>query len=283
MACDRQVDLHVHTLASEGQVTLSNQFAYAKGSGLHAIALTDLDTLPDIEECQSLSSRFGVEFIPGVEISAGWQGSEVHVLGYHIDPQHRRMRERLAQILASRAAHVQIMLYKLNKHGINLQFSDIQNQALHSTFVGRVHIARAMAERGYIETTREAFTERYISVDGECYYPTSWLPAIDAISLIRDAGGIAVLAHPGLYNHRAGLHEGDIIALSDAGLRGLEVLHACHTKDEVRRYSDIAHRLDLIITDGSSCRGVNYDPVVNYKPYLSEEILAELKQKREAV
>jgi predicted metal-dependent phosphoesterase TrpH len=282
MQCDRRVDLHVHTLASEGQVTLSNQFAYAKGSGLCAIALTDLDVLPDVEECQSLSTHFGVEFVPGVEISAGWEGSEVHILGYYIDTHHRRLRERLAHILAARAAHVQIMLYKLNRQGINLQFRDIQNQAMHSAFVGRVHIARAMAERGYIDTPREAFTERYISVDGECYYPTSSLPALDAISLIRDAGGIAVLAHPALYNHRSGLHEADIAAMKDTGLRGLEVVHACHTNDELRRYTDIANRLDLIITGGSSCRGVNYDSVVNYKPYLNEEILAELRQKREA-
>ncbi|MFN0157661.1 MAG: PHP domain-containing protein [Bacteroidota bacterium] len=279
MIHNRRVDLHVHTLASEGQLTLSNQFAYAQGSGLRAIAVADLDVLPDVEQGRTLSAQFGVEFIPGVEISAGWEGSEIHILGYYIDPHHRRMRERLSHMLASREAHVQIMIYKLKKENIRLEYADILHHAAHSSYVGRVHIARAMVEKGYIGTPREAFTEKYIGVDGDCYYPTSSLSVLDAIDLILDAGGIAVLAHPALYNHRAGITEPDIMKMKDAGLRGLEVFHACHTGEEARRYDDIARKLNLIATGGSACRGVNYDPVVNYKPFVSEDVLTELIQK----
>jgi len=276
------VDLHAQTLASEGIVTLSNQFAYAKASGLRAIAITDLDVLPDIEEAQTLSLRHGVDFVPGIEISAGWAGSEVHIIGYCIDAQHPKLREKLSQVLTSRIAHMHIMLYKLGQHGINLSYEDLQNQRVSSVFIGRIDIARAMVEKGYISKPREAFTDRLIGVDGECYYPTHTLSASNAISLIIEAGGIAVLAHPALYNHRAGLDEEDIQILREAGLRGIEALHACHTPYEVRLYSDIANRLDLLITGGSGCRGVNYDKIVNYKPYIGNNVLHDLRRKQEA-
>jgi hypothetical protein len=274
-----KADLHVHTLASDGQLTLAHQFAYARGHGLDAIAVADLDVLPDPEEGRSLSRLHGVGYIPAVELTAGWQGQEVHVLGYDIDPSHRHLRTTVEQLLASREAHLQIMLYKLNRADVRLRWDDVRHQAMHARAVSRVHLARAMAERGYIGTPREAFTHRYIGVDGECYYPTASLPATDAIALITEAGGCAVLAHPALHNRRQGFVEEDVLAMKSAGLQGLEVHHACHTPEDVERYAGMARRLGLAMTGGSGCRGVEYAPVVNYRALVAESALENLPRK----
>jgi predicted metal-dependent phosphoesterase TrpH len=274
-----RADLHIHTLASDGQLTLASQFAYARGNGLAAIAVADLDVLPDPEEGKRFGSLHGVEFIPGVEITAGWEGHEIHILGYHVDPGHRQLRLTLDHLLASREAHVQIMLYKLNRLDVRVRWDDVRNQALHARSISRVHIARAMAERGFISSPREAFSERYIGVDGECYYPTTSLPALDVITLLTEAGGCPVLAHPALHNHHQGFSEEEVLRMKTAGLKGLEVHHACHTPEDVERYARMAQRLGLLMTGGSGCRGVDYAPVVNYRAGVSQAVAEHLIRK----
>jgi predicted metal-dependent phosphoesterase TrpH len=252
---------------------MSNQFAYARGAGLTSIAITDRDILPDMDEGIALSRYYGVGFIPGVELTVGWEGNEVHLLAYNVDCGNRLLRTRLAHTAASREAHTQIMLYKLRKQGFPLQLSDVEREAPRGALLSRIHIAHALIRLGFIAALRDAFTEKLIGVDGECYHPTGTLPAMEMIRLVESAGGVPVLAHPGLYNDRAGIAEEEIAAMKDAGLRGVEVLHACHTPDDEHRYTAIARRLDLRMTGGSACRGVNYDPIINFKVCVPEEFV----------
>ncbi len=275
-----KIDLHVHTLASEGMLTLASQFAYAKGNGLACIAVTDRDLLPDVPEGERCAAQFNVEYIPGIEITAGLDGEEVHILGYGIDPAHRELRHKVDLIRQSRQAHVQIMLYKLNQHGIPLRLEDVQ---VHSPGCpGRVHLARALVERGYVRSLRDAFSSRLLGVDGECYFPSSHVSADEVIALIADAGGAAVLAHPAVYHRRLGMGEEEIERLAEAGLGGIESRHPCHSPAVAERYERIAARLGLFVTGGSGCRGVNFDPVISPRVELPAECPSILRVRRRA-
>ncbi len=275
-----KIDLHVHTLASEGMLTLASQFAYAKGNGLACIAVTDRDLLPDVADGERCAAQYHVEYIPGIEITAGLDGEEVHILGYRIDPSHRGLCHKVDLIRQSRQAHVQIMLYKLNQHGIPLTLEDVHGHS--PGCPGRVHIARALAERGYVNSLKDAFSSRLLGVDGECYYPSSRVSAEDIIALIADAGGAAVLAHPAVYHRRLGMGEEEIERLAEAGLGGIESRHPCHSPAMAERYERMAAKLGLFVTGGSGCRGVNFDPVICPRVELPAECPLPLRSKGRA-
>lgn len=261
----QRVDLHLHTIASEGTLTLANQFAYARGHGLSAIAIADRDVLPDDASAIPLAEQHGVCYIRGVEITAGWNGHEVHVLGYNMDPRQSQLREALSHIATSRNAHAQIMLYKLNRLGAHIRMEDVRRYAPFAACISRAHIARALVESGRVATMAEAFSSSYIADDGDCYHPSGTLSAVAAIRLLRSAGGLAVVAHPALWNHRHGLGEEDLAVLKDAGLNGIEVIHACHTAEESVRYQALAHKLGLLATGGSACRGPDHATILNFR------------------
>jgi predicted metal-dependent phosphoesterase TrpH len=272
----RRIDLHVHTVASEGSLTVSNHFAYAAGNGLRTIALTDRDVLPDGEEAHALSERYGVEYLPGVEVTGGWNGQEVHILGYRVDSSHPRLAALVGSVRTSRQAHLDIMLYRLAQAGVFISRADITRQAPLCECPGRVHIARAMVERGCIQNVREAYVPRYIGIDGDCYHPSTAVPAEEVIRTVLAAGGIPVLAHPGIAARGLGLAEQDVAAMRECGLRGIEVIHACHSPEQSLAYDRMAGRLGLLRTGGSCCRGDNHSPVLQFRVSVPEEYLAGL-------
>jgi predicted metal-dependent phosphoesterase TrpH len=273
MAPAARMDLHVHTLLSGGDLTLYQQFVFARRHGITGIAVTDRDVLPDIERAREMAEYTGVQLIPGVEITAGWKGHEVHVLAYNMDCSDGALRRRLEQIRTSRVTHIEIMLYKLRKRGMDLSLDSVRRAASEQAPLGSIHLARAMLAGGYIQSLRDAFTDQLIGVDGECYFPTSLFPVTEIIELIRVAGGIPVIAHPGLHNHRCGFNEDEIRTMKDAGLLGIEVLHPCHSPADEQRYGAMARTLGLFIAGGSSCRGPNYDPPVTNTVGIPSELL----------
>lgn len=215
---------------------------------LATIALTDHDTLAGINEAQAAAAGSSLEVIPGVEISSEGDWGEMHFLGFYIDPAHLALSEQLCAIREARLRRAQQMVAKLNGLGLEIEWEDIQALAVGPS-VGRPHVARALLNRGYVLTIGEAFT-RYIGRDGPAYVPRLRMAPPEVIRAIREAGGVAVLAHPA---HSQVIER--IEKLIDNGLQGLEVYYPTHSPHDVAELTRLCQRFDLLATGGSDFHG----------------------------
>jgi predicted metal-dependent phosphoesterase TrpH len=242
-----RIDLHLHTNASDGTFSPSDVVERALALGLSAISITDHDSIDGVGEAISASGG-RILVVPGVEISADLDGREVHILGYFIDWQEERLRKDLLASAKSRLSRAEEMVERLRGLGIDLGMDDVTAISGGGT-VTRLHIALAMKEKGYVRTTEEAF-ERYIGEGKPAYVERIRLSPKEAISMIRRAGGIPVLAHPGL------LKRDEVIpVLIKEGLEGIEAYHSKHSLPTIEHYIALARRLGLLVTGGSDCHG----------------------------
>ena len=207
------VDLHLHTLASDGRLTPTELVRLAAGRGLRTIAVTDHDTTDGLAEAFDAAKEFpGVRIIPGIELSADVPGDEVHVLGYFIDPGDAELQAELRRFRAGRVDRAKTMVEKLAQLGIRLEWERVQHFAGDGA-VGRPHVAMAMVEAGYCQEPKDAFPE-YLGRNGLAYVERVKLTPQDAVAMIRRAGGAEVLAHPAYMNDM----ESGVAGLSGAGL-----------------------------------------------------------------
>lgn len=241
-------DLHVHTTFSDGTDTPGRVVELAARAGLSAIAITDHDNVEAFAPAGPLAQRHGIELIPGIEMSASLDGLEVHLLGFLIDPGHPALQEHVARQQVRRVQRVHEMVDRLNRIGVRISAAEVLEVAGQGT-VGRPHVARVLLKRGYISTLPEAFS-KYIGPDNPGFVPGSPVAPAQVIRVIRESGGVPVLAHP-VYLKRDEL----IDELAKDGLAGLEVYHSGHTPEMVRRYEQIADRLNLLRTGGSDYHG----------------------------
>ncbi len=256
----KKVDLHLHSYFSDGTFSPEEIFSRAKSLGISGISITDHDRVRAAYEGEKLSSKYGIEFVPGTELTTMYKGGEVHILGYYYDPYADGLRRFFAEIDRVRAVGIRSMLDKLGKLGFHLTFEDVLAQSV-SDYVGRPHIAKALVAKGYISSVQEAFTEEYIGNEGKCYSPISSLSPRDAIEKILEFDGIPVIAHPGSFKPGRDITEDEIKEFKGFGLMGVEVLQSRHTIEQTRKFIDIATRLELLTTGGSDCHG-NYYPRV---------------------
>jgi hypothetical protein len=244
-----QLDLHTHTTASDGQQTPSEVVALAKQAGLKILAITDHDTTEGIEEAQ-VAAGDSLVIIPGVELSAEDDAGDVHTLGYFIDIHNPNFQSELKRFRAGRHFRGQEIVQKLGEMSMPLAWERIEAQA-NGGAIGRPHIARAMVEAGYVKSTQEAF-DLYISNDGPAYVPRTRLSPEEAIAMIHSAGGVAVLAHPGLLDDYRAMIE----RLVPAGLDGVEVVYPKHSVEVETDLRIQAQNHGLIITGGSDFHGL---------------------------
>ncbi len=245
---DRCADLHTHTIFSDGTSTPEELVASAARLQLDAVAVTDHDCTGGILDAAAAGLSCGVEVIPGIELTCEHAGSEVHVLGFFIDLGNPSLVRQLEFLKNARIERVQRMVEKLNGLGVALETRDVFETAGLGT-VGRLHVARALVNRGFIGATWEAF-HKYIGDKGPAYVLGFKLSAGQAISLIRDAGGIAVLAHPYCLGGE------DVIAeLVEMGIRGIEAYYPEHSPAMVKSYLAFAAKKDLLVTGGSDFHG----------------------------
>ena len=244
----KTADLHLHTRFSDGTETPERVVELAREAGLSCLAITDHDNTDAFARAKAAADRLGLELLPGIEMSASAEGLEVHVLGFLFDLAHPGLRQHLAEQQARRVRRVYEMVRRLQAAGLALTAEEVLRIAGEGT-VGRPHVARALLNRGYISTLAEAF-DKYLGPDGPGFVPGSPLPPAQVIRVIREAGGIPVLAHP-VYLKRDDLIE----AFARDGLAGLEVYHSGHAPDLVRRYAALADRLGLLKTGGSDYHG----------------------------
>ncbi len=244
------VDLHLHTIASDGTMTPTELVAMAAKQGLSAIAITDHDTFAGISEGRAAAKAQRLEFIPGVELSAYFRGEDVHVLGYFVDEHDQLLNTKLKQLRESRELRAHRIVEKLSTAGVNLPWAAVENVA-QGDALGRPHVAHALVQQGVVQTISEAF-ERYLGRDGPAYVPKFVLDLEDIFDVVHGAGGIASLAHPAHW----GVGIETITTLKDRGLDAVEVWHIDHTPDDVEGYLEIARKLGLLITGGSDCHGL---------------------------
>lgn len=241
-----QLDLHLHTTASDGQLSPTEVVCKALALGLTAIAITDHDTTEGVQEALSAAQNTGLEVIPGVEISTDLPQNEVHILGYYVDPHGEALGQQLRRFRESRLNRAQRMVTKLARMGVSLEWNRVQ-QIANGAAVGRPHIARAMLEKGYASSLSDAF-DRYIGRNGPAYVERFKLSPAEAVQLILAAGGLPVIAHPLQVSHM-------IPELVTHGLLGVEAYYTGYQPDEILYLRELAFKHGLITTGGSDFHG----------------------------
>lgn len=247
-----KADLHVHTTHSDGLLTPEEVVRLAHERGLMAIAITDHDILSGISIAKQAGQMQHVEIIPGVEISTLSDGQEIHILGYFIDIDHPELNDLLLKQRNSRNLRNKMIIDNLVAHGIAITEKEVQAQKSvedQETNIGRPHIAEVLIAKGLAQTMDEAF-EKYLGKNGLAYATPERISPVEAIRVIQEAGGVPVVAHPGLYE------QDDLLPhLVDAGLKGIEVDHPDHTEEDRNKYLAFAEEYDLIVTAGSDYHG----------------------------
>jgi 3',5'-nucleoside bisphosphate phosphatase len=243
-------DLHLHTNFSDGTFTPEELAAQAKRHNLRAIALTDHDTMEGCARTAAACKEGGVEFIPATELTAEQDGIELHLLGYFLDSDNERLKEQLTKFQEVRQNRIHEITERLRGLGVQLEAESVFRLA-NCRAPGRPHVARAMVKEGYVGSLDEAF-ERFLKKGKPAWAPKFKMSASEAIELIHQAGGLAVLAHPGL--SRA---DETIPALIRSGLDGLECFHTKHSTYMTEHYLEVAEKHDLAVTGGSDCHGMS--------------------------
>ncbi|ANC77000.1 phosphatase [Fictibacillus phosphorivorans] len=246
----KQSDLHTHTTASDGTFTPAENVRRAVEKGLSAIAITDHDTVNGIREAMIEAEKHeDFTVIPGIEISTLYEGQDIHVLGYFIDYEDENFLKALRSLTSVRDKRNKMILENLNNLGIPVKESELEVKRHGKGNVGRGHIAEILMEKGIVKSLPEAF-EKYLGKGKAAYASTERISPIEAIELIRNAKGVPVLAHPGIY----GADE-LIPILSENGLIGLEYKHPDHTEEQVVFYEKLAEKNSLLKTAGSDFHG----------------------------
>ncbi len=249
------IDLHAHSTASDGQHAPSEVVRLAWQAGVRHLALTDHDTLDGLEKAQAAARDVGLELICGIEMSTRIDRMDIHVLGHFVNPDHEALRAYTQNQKGERRRRMERMVQKLQALGKPVTMAQVERIAGGSDNLCRPHLARALVEAGTCRSVQDAFTH-YIGDDGPAHADQERLEAKDAIRLIRDAGGVATLAHPSV----DGMERYHIEKLRDAGMGGLEVYHPDHDARRREKYLRIAQDLDLVPSGGSDFHGDKVAP-----------------------
>lgn len=242
-------DLHIHTNASDGAITPEDVVRMASRCNLRAIAITDHDTMEGIQSAKEEAKIQHLDVLEGVELSTECDGLEIHILAYCIDPNNAEFQRHLSIFRDARLVRAEKMVSKLRNMGIKINFQEVLEHAGTGS-VGRPHIAQALLAAGTINNIAEAF-EHYIGFGRPAYEPRLKYHPVAMVKLVRDLGGIPVLAHPGI-----SCEETLVLSLIKEGLQGLEVYHPQHSQNMEKYYLGLCKRYDLLATGGSDFHGV---------------------------
>jgi hypothetical protein len=245
------IDLHTHTTASDGWCTPAELVARASAAGVTVLAVTDHDTLAGCGAAAAACAASGLEFVPGIEITAALDGGDVHVLGYFLDVRSAALQTFLAEQRRQRVDRVRQIVDCLAAHGIALDADAILRPALHdpSRSVGRPLIARALVAGGHVADSNEAF-DRWLERGRPAFVSRTGGAPAEIFARIHEAGGIASLAHPGPLAHDEWLP-----LFAGDGLDAVEAYHTDHDASGTRHYVAMADRLGLAVTGGSDYHG----------------------------
>ena len=243
-------DLHLHTNFSDGTYSPEELVSEAVKHGLAAIALTDHDTVEGCGRAEQACRAAGIEFISGTELTAEQNGNEIHILGYFVDTRNERLLSEIAKFQAVRQNRIREMVSRLNQLSVPLD-ADAVFALANCRSPGRPHVARALVNAGLCASLDEAF-ERFLKKHRPAWVPKMKISAMVAIELIHQAGGLAVMAHPGLNRT-----DEVIPGLAETGLDGLECFHTKHPPATAQHYLQQAAKHKLLVTGGSDCHGMS--------------------------
>ena len=245
-------DLHMHTSCSDGIYTPEELLELAKQAGLKYIAITDHDTLDGIIQLyeSGLYPANNIKVIAGIEMSAHHEKREIHILGYNIDIYNKALQDRLNDVVEARWTRFSSMVSKLQELGYNITEADVLKIADGSTSISRSHIAHALVEKEIFSSVPEAF-DKVLEKGKPAYVSHYRLDAGEIIDLIKQAGGIPVLAHPKLVGDDELVDE-----MLRSGIEGVEAYYPKHNKEDVERYLAMAEKYHLMVTGGSDFHGI---------------------------
>jgi len=266
----RFIDFHVHTSASDGSLSPGEVVGEAAKANLAAIGITDHDTMEGIFSARTAGKKLNVEIIPGIEFSTHFKRNEIHILGYFCQEDNTSLRKTIDRLRSDRYDRMKKMVYKLNKLGVRITFDEVMAE-VQGQAIGRPHLARVLCEKGYCKTLGEAFA-KYIGFQSPAYVQRKEFRPVEAIGIIRGAGGVPVLAHPGTYEKVDFLP-----SLLRAGLMGIEVFHPRNNIRISYRFLKLALKCGLLITGGSDYHGDKNGEgtqlgAVKMDPFFLEEI-----------
>lgn len=284
----RTVDLHVHSDKSDGSVTPAGLVKLAAENGLCAFALTDHDTAAGIEEAMEAAKRLPEnirpEVIPGIELSTEYEGKDVHIVGLFIDYEAPLFREQIKAFVDSRILRNRKMCGNLAQAGIDISYEKLL-EAYPGSVITRAHYARYLLAHGYVKSMSEAF-DRYVGDNTRYYVPREKITPVQAVTFLRNAGGIAILAHPPLYHMSDSRLDILVGRLKEAGLTGIEAIYSTYHAGEERQMRGLAKKYDLCISGGSDFHGAAKPGLMMGAGYgrlvVPEEVLLQLKARLDA-
>lgn len=240
------IDLHVHTTASDGRLSPEALVARARAAGITVLSVTDHDTTAGLATARDAARRAGIMFVNGIEITAIEDERDVHVLGYFFDPDDSHLADFLAIQRTDRVKRLHEIVSRLVQIGYRINADRVFSAAHESGHsLGRPHIADALVAAGHATDRSDAF-DRFIGANGLAFVPRCGRPAAEVVTVIRAAGGIASLAHPGITKRD------DLIpSLAAAGLTAIEACHGDHDTAVEAHYRALAARHGLAVTGGS--------------------------------
>lgn len=254
------IDLHTHSLMSDGAQTPADVIRTAHAAGLSAVALSDHDNVDGVRQAMAEGEKLGIEVVPAVELSAQVD-TELHILGYFIDPENKRLQEAMAYALVVRDQRQEETCRKLNEQGFQITMDELREEAHGNPVLCRAHFAQIMVRKGYAESVQDCF-KKYLSVGCYAYSNKQALLPHEAVSLIHEAGGIAVAAHLHLIKMEDAPLKEFLRSLIPHGLDGVEGYYTDYTPDMEQRYRAMAKELGLVLSGGTDYHGAN-------KPHIS--------------
>lgn len=249
-----RIDLHTHSRVSDGTESPDELVRAAKAAGLDVVALTDHDTADGWAEAAHTAEEVGVTLVPGMELSTLHEGRSVHLLAYLPDPTYPPLAAELAKVLEGRTRRLPGMVARLRELGIDISVDDVLASSTDAAASGRPHVADALVRLGVVAHRDEAF-DRFLASGRPAYADRYGIPLLDAIRLVREAGGVSVVAHVWGRSQRETPGEAELAELQRLGLSGIEVDHQDHSPERRERLRAIGRRLGLIITGSSDYHG----------------------------
>lgn len=256
-----KADLHTHTNYSDGFYSPQKLIELALEKDVQIISITDHDSVNGIKDAVRVAEKVGIEIIPGVEISTDIRDTEVHILGYFIDPNNKELEHYLGFFREERFKRARRIVEKLNILGLEITMEDVLEQAENSA-IGRPHIAQALLSRSQVKSYYEAF-DKYLGNSAPAYEKKVHLSPQSAFKIINDAGGLSFIAHPG------NMPEILIKELIEAGVDGIEVIHPSHSPDKVRFYRGIVNEYFLLESGGSDFHGGKREDNKNFGKFFT--------------
>jgi len=282
MACD----LHIHSNVSDGGFTPTEVVNHASEIGLTCIALTDHDTFLGVEDACLHARKIGLSFIAGIEMTSVIDSNEIHILGYFVDAHNAALNTALLKSRQYSLARLKSITDRLTELGYPVTMQEVllvagKSPTLHSFgdgagSIGRPHIAKVMVQHGYVESIHDAF-ERFIGSYGPAYIPPQGMPPEDIYQLLRDAGGVPAIAHPGLLGRADMMREEEITTHVEWGALAIEVFHPRHDDYMVSYYMKVAQKFNLGIVGGSDCHGPFYPKILMDRKLVPDWVAEKFK------